>query len=255
MANFSEVGHAKNAANFEDLISYCTGYGVTYNPVLNAIKIANMNTQKTSANNAIANVSATFTTFKIATNSREIVFLPLKKLATRIMGALKASGVPEQTMKDAFTINYKLQGKRAKPIVVPPNNNNNVQAINSNDPPQVDLPKNISVSQQSYDSQIEFFGKLIDLLTATPAYNPNEVDLKLVALNALLTNMKTTNTAVITATTIFSNARITRTKILYKPVTGLVDVAAECKSYVKSVFGATSLEYKQVSKIQFKKQK
>ena len=87
MSNFSEVGHAKNAANFEDLISYCTGYGVTYNPVLNAIKIANMNAQKTSANTAIANVSATYTTFKNATNSREIVFLPLKKLATRILSA------------------------------------------------------------------------------------------------------------------------------------------------------------------------
>ncbi len=216
-----------------------------------------MNTLKTSANTAIANVSATFTTFKNATNSREIVFLPLKKLSTRIMGALKASGVPKQTMKDALTINHKLQGKRAKPIVVPPNNNNNnnnLQAI-PNNPPPVDLPKNISVSQQSYGSQIEYFGKLIDLLTATPLYNPNEVDLKLLALNTLLTNMKTTNTVVITATTNFSNARITRTKTLYADVTGLVDVAAECKSYVKSVFGANSLEYKQVSKIQFKKQK
>lgn len=252
MSNFSEVGHAKNVANFEDLISYCAGYGVTYNPILNAIKIANMNTLKTSANTAIGNVSTTFTTFKNATNSREIVFLPLKKLATRIMSALKACGVPEQTIKDALTINHKLQGKRAKPIITVQNNQNKI--VDPNEPP-VEIPKNISVSQQSYDSQIEFFGKLIDLLTATVAYNPNEVDLKLPALNTLLTNMKTTNTAVITATTSFSNARIARSKLLYTPVTGLVDVAGECKAYVKSVFGATSLEYKQVSKIQFKKQK
>lgn len=254
MSNFSEVGHAKNVANFEDLISYCTGYGITYNPILNAIKIANMNTLKTSANTAIGNVSANFTTFKNATNSREIVFLPIKKLATRIISALKACGVPEQTIKDALTINHKLQGKRAKAIVVPPNNNQN-KIVDPNNNPPVDLPKNISVSQQSYDSQIEFFGKMIDLLTSTPAYNPNEVDLKLLALNTLLSNMKTANTAVITATTNFSNARIARTKLLYTPVTGLVDVAGECKAYVKSVFGATSLEYKQVSKIHFKKQK
>jgi hypothetical protein len=253
MSNFSEVGHAKNVANFEDLISYCTGYGITYNPVLNAIKIANMTTLKNNANTAIANVSANFTTFKNATNSREIVFLPMKKLATRIMGALKALGVTEQTIKDALTINHKLQGKRAKPIVVVENNNQN-KIVDPNEPP-VEIPKNISVSQQSYDSQIEFFGKLIDLLTATPVYNPNEVDLKLPALNTMLTNMKTTNTAVITATTNFSNARIARTKLLYTPVTGLIDVAGECKAYVKSVFGATSLEYKQVSKIPFKKQK
>ena len=32
MASTSETGHAKNIANFQDLISFCQGYGVTYNP-------------------------------------------------------------------------------------------------------------------------------------------------------------------------------------------------------------------------------
>ena len=32
MPSTSETGHAKNVANFEDLISFCNGYGATYNP-------------------------------------------------------------------------------------------------------------------------------------------------------------------------------------------------------------------------------
>jgi hypothetical protein len=32
MASTSEVGHAKNVANFQDLIEFVTGYGVTFNP-------------------------------------------------------------------------------------------------------------------------------------------------------------------------------------------------------------------------------
>jgi len=252
MPNFSEVGHAKNVANFEDLISYCTGYGPTYNPFLNAIKIVNMNALKTSAVNALASLSTTVTVFKNTTNSREILFEPIKKLTTRIMSALKASGVPAQTMKDAITINNKLQGKRAKAIVAP-NNNDAIPAIPPGNPIPIDLPVNISVSQQSYDSVIEFFGKLIDLLASIPAYNPNEVDLKLISLNPLLVSMKASNTAVITATTNMSNARIVRNDLLYKAAVGLVDVAAESKSYVKSVFGATSQQYKQVRQIPFKK--
>ncbi len=51
--------------------------------------------------------------------------------------------------------------------------------------------------------------------------------------------MKTANTAVITATTNFNGARINRNDLLYKASIGLVDVAQECKNYVKSVFGAT----------------
>lgn len=251
MSNFSEVGHAKNVANFEDLISYCTGYGVTYNPSLNAIKVANMNTLKINAEIAVANVSTAFTTFKNATNNREIVFLPVKKLATRIVSALKASGVVAQTMKDANTINHKIQGKRAKaiPKTLP---QNKLIADPNSDPAPID-PVHISVSQQSYDSTIEYFGKMIDLCISITAYNPNELDLKVSALNTLLASMKTSNTAVITAQTNLSNSRILRNIMLYKLATGLVDVAAESKSYVKSIFGATSQQYKQVSKIQFRK--
>ena len=100
---------------------------------------------------------------------------------------------------------------------------------------------------------VEYFGKMIDLCTSIPAYNPNEADLKLVALNAVLASMKSSNTTVITAHTNLSNSRILRNIVLYKLVTGLIDVAAESKSYVKSVFGASSQQYKQVSKIQFRK--
>lgn len=251
MPSFSEVGHEKNVANFEDLISYCTAYGVTYNPNLNAIKVANMNTLKTNADTAIANVSIANTAYKNATNAREIVFIPVKKLATRIVSALKASGATPQTMKDAFAINNKIQGKRAKPIVDPLA----AKIINPNDPPVPANSVQISVSQQSYDSKVEYFGKMIDLLTSLPLYNPNEVDLKLTALNALLGDMKLNNTAVITAKTNLSNSRIIRNTVLYKLVTGLVDIADESKSYVKSVFGATSPQYKQVRKVKFKRMK
>jgi hypothetical protein len=67
--------------------------------------------------------------------------------------------------------------------------------------------------------------------------------------------MKTSNTAVINAYTTWSNARIVRNDLLYKKITGLVDVALECKNYVKSIYGATSSQYKQVSGLKFKKMK
>jgi hypothetical protein len=44
----------------------------------------------------------------------------------------------------------------------------------------------------------------------------------------------------------------TRNSILYASVSGLVDVALDVKKYVKSVYGASSPQYKQVSKIEFK---
>lgn len=253
MSSISEIGHAKNVANFEDLISFCVGYGATYNPILNAIKVANMNTLKTSASSSLTSAITANTAFKNATNSREIVFEPVKKLVTKIMAALKASGATEQTVKDATTINHKIQGKRAKLKVV----FGGKVATNPNDPP-VEVPgepKQISVSQQSYDSLIEHMEKLINLLSSIPAYNPNETELKVASLNTLLASMKANNTAVINAYTTWSNARIVRNDLLYKKITGLVDIALECKNYVKSIYGATSSQYKQVSGLKFKKMK
>ena len=105
----------------------------------------------------------------------------------------------------------------------------------------------------SYDNRLDNLSKLVNLLSSETGYAPNENELKVATLNTMLTTMKAKNTAVINAITALSNARIDRNKILYKEGTGLYDIAMAVKAYVKSVFGATSPEYKQVSKIKFTK--
>ena len=253
MSNFSEVGHAKNVANFEDLINRCTGFGISYNPSLNAIKIANMNTLRTNALTTLANAVSAYTAYSNAVDARQIIFDPLQKFATRVINALKASGVNDQVIKDALTINRKIQGKRAKPIKEVDNMQTQMVAGPNPIPVDPNVPVNISVSQLSFDSMVEHYSKLINLLTTVPAYNPNENELKIVGLNTLLTSMNASNTAAITATTNFINSRIARNTLLYANVAGLVTVAQECKAYVKSVYGATSAQYKSVSVIKFTK--
>ena len=112
--------------------------------------------------------------------------------------------------------------------------------------------KEISSSQLSYDSRIENLDKLIKLLSSIPQYAPNEADLKVAALTTLLNDLKAKNAAVIAATTPLSNARIARNDILYKENTGLIDIALDSKTYIKSLYGASSPQYKQVSKLEFK---
>jgi hypothetical protein len=110
----------------------------------------------------------------------------------------------------------------------------------------------ISSSQMSYDSRLDNFDKLIKLLTSIPLYAPNEAELKVTGLTTTYTDLKTRNTAVVTAAAALSNARISRNDILYKPLTGLVDTAVDTKTYIKSVFGADSPQYRQVTKLEFK---
>ena len=46
MASTSETGHAKNVANFQNLIAFVTGYGATYNPSKKCFKATATNSIK-----------------------------------------------------------------------------------------------------------------------------------------------------------------------------------------------------------------
>lgn len=116
MASTSETGHAKNIANFEDLISFCTGYGSSYNPSKSSIKLTALNTLNTNAKNSLATVTTSATSFNNVVNARIIAFDPLKKLTTRILNALSATDATDQTVNDAKTYARKIQGKRASNV-------------------------------------------------------------------------------------------------------------------------------------------
>jgi hypothetical protein len=242
MASTTETGHAKNVATFEDLISFCTGYGATYNPSKAALKLPALNTQLTAASAALQAVKVAKTGFDNVTNARELAFKPLKSLATKIVNGLAATEATAQTVDDVKSTNNKIQGKRAKAVEKP-----DAKALAAGAEPV----KTASTSQQSYDKLIDHFAQLIATLTAEPKYLPNENELKVATLNTLLTDLRAKNTAVISATTALSNARIARDKALYGETTGILDVAQDVKQYVKSLFGASSPQYKQVSGLKF----
>ena len=243
MPAINETGHAKNVANFEDLISFCTGYP-TYNPTATSLSLASLGIKLTNARTALNAVIAAQTTFNNAVNVRKTEFDDLRPLATRIVNAFEACGADAEKVKDAKTINRKIQGKRATTKDTTPTDGNPADT-----PPS---GSSISASQQSYDQLMEHFAKLINLLTTIPAYAPNETDINLTALATKLGVLQTTNSAVSNTYTAWSNSRIAREETMYSPLTGLVLLATNVKKYIKSLFGAGSPQYQQVNNINFK---
>lgn len=244
MANTSETGHAKNAANFDELTSFATGYGRPYNPSKISIQLPALQALSASAKGAISAVNATESAYKNAVAARETAFAPLSKLITRVMNALKATDTTEAIDNSAKTLVRKIQGARA--TAKKTEEEKKVLAAEGKEVVE------ISSSQMSYDSRLDNFDKLITLLASIALYAPNEANLKVVALTTLCDDLKAKNSAVVNAATLLSNARITRNEILYKPDTGLVDTALAVKTYIKSLYGATSPQYKQVSKLEFR---
>ena len=239
MASTSETGHTKNVDNFETMISFCTGYGATYNPSNSNLTVPNLTTLFDDSKAAVKLVKTTESSFNDIEGHRKLLFKPLKTLATKVLGALRSSGAPATVIADAETINRKIQGKRADNTIVTPQ-------------PGETAKTKISVSQQSFDMLIDHFEKLIELVSIESSYNPNEEPLKVSKLIEYKKDLEIVNTKVKNAYSPYSNAMIARDKKLYNPETGLVTIAQLVKNYVKSVYNASGPEYKQINKLRFK---
>ncbi|MDP2338350.1 MAG: hypothetical protein Q8N05_18245 [Bacteroidota bacterium] len=247
MANQSETGHAKNVANFSTLITVVNSFGAVYNPSKQAITPGALAAQAGNATNVMNLLNGALGQSDIAIAARVVAFEPMSKLATRILNALRASDVTDQIVDAAQSLVRKIQGKRATP-----KKTDEEKAALLAEGTSI---KEVSSSQMSFDNRLDSFDKLIQLLSSIPQYAPNEEELKITTLTNYYNTLKSTNAAAIEAETRLSNARLSRNEILHKTDSGLVDIAASVKIYVKSLFGATSAQYKQISGLAFKSEK
>ena len=245
MASTSELGHNRNAINFDTLIINCISFGTAYNPSKASLKITALQAQSTLAKNSITAINSLTPAYKNAVSARVSAFKTFDKLITRVNNALKASDTSQQVDESAQTIIRKLQGRRATPKKTEEQKKVASEA-------GIEIVE-ISTSQMSYDSRLDNLDKLIKLLASVPQYAPNEADLKVTALTALYNDLKAKNLAVINTEVPLNNARIARNEIMYKENVGLVDIALDIKTYIKSVYGATSPQFKQISGLKFSK--
>ncbi len=245
MSNTSDTSHAKNVTNFDSLISAVITIGNGYNPSKDSIKLPALQSLLSVANESLIALKNAESANSTAIDVRELAFKPTGSLFTKINNALKASGSSVQADETAKTIFRKLQGKRASAILT----DEEKKALEA----EGKEVNQISASQMGYDERVDNFEKLISLLQTIPEYNPNEEELKIETLQGIFTDLKTKNSEVVKTNFVLETARGTRNDVLYKPLSGIVDISSDVKSYIKSVFGATSTQYKLVSKLRFAK--
>ena len=243
MSNVSETGHAKNVANLENLVASVSGLGAAYNPSRGSIQLSALNDLLGNAKAVISNLNQAESVYKNATSAREVAFEPLSKLITRVGNSLKASASSSATDDQATTLIRKLQGRRATPKM----SDEEKKAAEA----EGKTVKETSSSQMSFDSRLDNFDKLIKLLASVPEYAPNETELSVAGLTTLYNDLSSKNLDVINASVPLSTARIARDQALYSPLTGIVDISADVKMYVKSVFGASAPQYKAISGLTF----
>lgn len=240
MPSTSEVGHAKNVANLQKLTEQVNVYTL-YNPPVDHLKITNLQALYTTASAKLNEVEEKRNANKNAIVLRQSVYENLKSNCTRIINHLDILGLPKGTLDQAKSINRTIQGGQKK-TVTPTEEG-------------MEAPKTASTSRQSYTQQAENFGILLQLLSTIPSYNPNEDDLKPANLNTYKESLMSATQSVDRTEAELKNKLIERDQILYADGTGLYTIVQNVKKYVKSLYGAASTEYANVSNIEFTNRK
>ena len=236
MSSTSETGHARNVANLQKLTEQVTVYTL-YNPPVDNLKVANLQTLYTTASAKLNEVEDKRNANKNAITVRQSAFENLKSTATKIINHLEILGLPSGTIDQAKSLNRVIQGGQKKAVT----------ALEEGK----EETKTVSTSRQSYTQMAENFGILLQLLGTIPTYNPNEDDLKLANLETYKISLVSSTQSVDQTEAELNNKLIERDQLLYADGTGLYSIAQNVKKYVKSLYGATSTEYADVSAVKF----
>jgi hypothetical protein len=239
MSSTSETGHAKNVANFEDLIDHLEILNPPYNPSKPILQLSALKTQLPPAQAAIKKMSVTAPPYQSAVDAQEALFSPFSKMLTRIMNIFRSSVENPEEVRSAESLAKLMKGSSKS-------------AEKAEEETAEESKNSRSTSRRSYDSILENFEKFIDILIANPLYKPNEAEFSTQTLSALLVDMKVKNKAVGVLEGPLRDARKERNLLLYTPGTGIVDVGNAVRTHIKGTLKKDNPHYKAILAIEFK---
>jgi hypothetical protein len=245
MKSTNLTGNEQNVTNLGLLITVISTFGPAYNPSKSSLTIPGLTELLEKGKLEINAANIAEVTYDNALSARTVAFDGYDGLITRSINALRIMGVPAQTLAQAEALVRELRGKRASELLTA----EELAAAKADGNPTKQVVKHNS----TINSRLENMAKYVLLLESIPDYNPNEAELTTSALRNKLEDLKSKHDQVHASEATLDATRLSRDKFLYTENIGLVDNGQNAKKYTKSVFGANSPEYKQVTAIKFYK--
>ena len=241
----SETGHCVNQSNFGRLVDFCVSKGGAYQPTLIVITLPKIQAKKITIDTSMDAFLDKAAIWGDAVNIREAAYAPVNTLMRQVRSAVDVSDVLDEFKKDVHGVVNEILGVRATPKMKMMPENPSV--------PTDESIKQISAAQTGFDNKLGNVKKLVAMLKVQTNYAPNENDIKLATLQALVTDIVNKNDKVGETAPPMLYGRDDRDKELYAANDGAFDLASKIKKYFKAAFGPSSNEYKHIAKLKFVK--
>ena len=237
----SENTPAKALGNFLDMIQQVEA-NENYKPSNQYLLPEQMKQLHTDASAALDSFHSSKAIMLASKKERVKTVKAVKDISRRVISFLKACGADPEKIEQAMAIYRLIHGYKAP---------GNVEPTENQPPANGEDSKKKSNRQGSQDSLVENFNKLIKVIKTEPLYTPNEADLKVAGLEALVGKFKTDDLATAIADAASERARGRLKNLFDDPRKGVNVVMAGVKLYSKAAFGSRSAEYASLSKIKF----
>lgn len=242
MTKNTETGYAVSIANFNELVQHCQSFGTSYNPAIAELRLADLQRYASNAEAQLTTVHAANAAHKDNIAQRAALYKDLNALTTRLRNAVQVYDILPQIQQQVVTFTKKLQGisSRKKATAESPDPDATTVATE---------PKTISTYQTSFEQRVNTLDKIVQTLANQPQYQPNEPDLQVTSLAALVQDIRTLNIRTAASEITQKTALVTLQNLLHNDDTSLRKLTAKVKLYTKSVFGSQSTECARLRKI------
>ena len=240
-----ETGHAKNVANFEQVVIILTGLGAVYNPSQALILLPALQAKLTEAQAALAAEDTAEADRTVKIDEVQDEFKGLVEYAVNIKRTADVDVNEAAFTNDLSSVVNKMRSQGRDTGL-------------TDDPatPEDESRTGRSTAQLSRDSLVSHFTDLIALIkTKEDKYTTTDAEYTIAAMEAKLQALKTKNNAAKTSIAVLGNAKDERDHILYDEETGILKLVKLIKTQLTKKPGKNSSAYQQINALEFRKVK
>jgi hypothetical protein len=235
---YNESGHAKNVANFDELMVILGTFGGSYQPALPAIQLDGLRKLQEQLQISMQNVNDTNGVYRDKIYMRQNSYNQMSVLAMRMVNTMVGLALDTKMLAQAKGILSKIRGGSSR--------KKKEEGEDGTTP-----TKSVSVSQMSFDQRKNNFSMLVGLVNAQPTYKPNEEEMQVTFLKKYVDALQNFNQEATVAEQNLIMARKERDALLYAENAGIITLVQQIKAYTKGAFGTKHQSYERIKGIRF----
>ncbi|OYU96497.1 MAG: hypothetical protein CFE21_08915 [Bacteroidetes bacterium B1(2017)] len=249
----TNTSHLMQMTTAASLLAMVESFGSTYNPANAHIALQALKDNLALNQQLVFDIQESKTRLANHKNNKNEMLLGVNKKVSLILLNLGSLGLSPATMQSVRVISKNFKYRPGKSQEEKPR-----EAIRGTASPGENSAESssdvIKSSRSAYkfaERRVNWFEELVNFISTIPGYQPNESNLTIASLKSYVSDLKQELEAWQRESGTLASLRTKRAQQLRNETDGMVTLCRQTKSYVKALYGPTSVEGKAMAQFRF----